>query len=76
MKNVKLLTAAALLFAAAGAYAGSDDGNVEQNVRSNQVAANQQQKAPASAQQAPAPVASGSQAEVRGSDSSIVSPNP
>jgi outer membrane protein W len=69
MKNVKLL-AAALMFAAAGAYAGTDDGNVAQNVRSNQVAASQQQK------QAPAPVASGSQAEVRSTDSSIVSPNP
>jgi hypothetical protein len=69
MKNVKLLTAAALMFAAAGAYAGSDDGNVEQNVRSNQVAANQKA-------QAPAPVASGTQAQVRTTDSGIVSPNP
>lgn len=70
MKNVKLLTAAALMFAAVGAYAGTDDGNVPQNVRSNQVAANLQQKA------APAPVASGSQADVHTTDSSIVSPNP
>jgi len=70
MKNVKLLSAALLMFAAAGAYAGTDDGNVPQNVRSNQVAANQQQKT------APAPVASGSQAQVRTTDSSIVSPNP
>jgi len=70
MKNAKLLTAAALLLAAAGAYAGSDDGNVEQNVRSKQVAANQQQKP------APAPVAAGSQAQVRTTDSGIASPNP
>ena len=69
MKNVKLLTAAALMLTAFGAYAGSDDGNVEQNVRSNQVAANQKVSAPA-------PVASGSQAEVRSIDSGIVSPNP
>ncbi|HEX4328965.1 MAG TPA: hypothetical protein VH105_19385 [Burkholderiales bacterium] len=69
MKNVKLLTAAALMFTALGAYAGTDDGNVEQNVRSNQVAANQKASAPA-------PVASGSQAEVRTTDSGIISPNP
>jgi len=69
MQNIKAITAAVLLLTAAGAYAGTDDGNVEQNVRSNQVAANQKVSAPA-------PVASGSQAEVRGTDSGIVSPNP
>ncbi|MDB5804375.1 MAG: hypothetical protein JWN73_1697 [Betaproteobacteria bacterium] len=74
MKNVKLLTAAALMFAAAGAYAGTDDGNVPQNTRSNQVAANQQPNQ--QTRQAPAPVASGTQAQVRSTDSSIVSPNP
>jgi len=70
MTNIKLLTAAALMFAAAGAYAGTDDGNVQGNLIGNtgpQVTASQQ---------APAPTASAAEIEVRTQDSSVVSPNP
>ena len=63
MKNIKTITAAVLLLTAAGAYAGTDDGNVEQNSqRVNQ--------------SAPAPVAAGASIEARVIDSGIVSPNP
>jgi hypothetical protein len=65
MKNVKLLTAAALLFAAAGAYAGTDDGNVQTTSVQQQIS-----------QQAPAPVAAGSAADTQIIDSGIVSPTP
>ncbi|MDB5804374.1 MAG: hypothetical protein JWN73_1696 [Betaproteobacteria bacterium] len=66
MTNFKLLTAAALVFAAAGAYAGTDDGNVQGNVAPQVVVS----------QQAPAPSASAAETEVRTQDSSVVSPNP
>jgi hypothetical protein len=70
MKNVKLLTAAALMFAAAGAYAGTDDGNVKGNV-SRQVPRNELVQ-----KQAPAPVAAASKTDVQPIDSGIVSPTP
>lgn len=41
MKFINLLTAATLALVAFGSHAGTDDGNVEQNVRSNQVPANE-----------------------------------
>jgi hypothetical protein len=66
MTKIKLLTAAALVFAAAGAYAGTDDGNVQGNV-APQVSASQF---------APAPTASAAETEVRSQDSGVASPNP
>jgi hypothetical protein len=66
MKNIKLITAAALMFAAAGAFAGTDDGNVQGNV----------QQEPRTTLQAPAPSASAAETEYRTVDSGIVSPNP
>ncbi|HEY4371955.1 MAG TPA: hypothetical protein VGN52_08525 [Burkholderiales bacterium] len=68
MKNVKLLTAAALLFAAAGAYAGTDDGNVQDPLA--------QQAAATVVAPAPAPAPSAALVDVRPLDSSEVSPNP
>ncbi|HEX4328966.1 MAG TPA: hypothetical protein VH105_19390 [Burkholderiales bacterium] len=65
MQNIKAITAALLLLTAAGAYAGTDDGNVQGNV-SIQTAR----------QQAPAPSPSAAETEVRTLDSGIVSPNP
>jgi hypothetical protein len=62
MKNIKAITAAVLLLTAAGAYAGTDDGNVQQN--------NQQTS------QAPAPAAAGASFDTRVIDSGVVSPNP
>lgn len=67
MKNAKLLAAAALLLTAAGAYAGTDDGNVQGNVPTPTTV------------QAPAPAAaavSAAEREYRTVDSSVVSPNP
>ncbi|MDB5804373.1 MAG: hypothetical protein JWN73_1695 [Betaproteobacteria bacterium] len=63
MKNIKAITAAVLLLTAAGAYAGTDDGNVQQT--------NQQ-----TTSQAPAPAAAGASFGTRVIDSGIVSPNP
>jgi len=64
MKNIKAITAAVLLLTAAGAYAGTDDGNVQQtNPQASQV-------------QAPAPAAAGASFDTRVIDSGIVSPNP
>lgn len=68
-KTIKLLSAAALLFTAAGAYAGSDDGTSDDAWL---------QQHPVS-RQAPAPVsasAPGSHAQSTETDSSVVSPTP
>lgn len=66
MKNVKLLSAAALLFAAAGAYAGTDDGNVQDTLA----------KQATTTVAAPAPAPSAVINDVPKLDSSEVSPNP
>jgi len=66
MTHFKLLTAAALVFAAAGAYAGTDDGNVQGNTGPQATVS----------QPAPAPAPSAAETEVRSQDSGVVSPNP
>ncbi|HEY4373766.1 MAG TPA: hypothetical protein VGN52_17700 [Burkholderiales bacterium] len=68
MKMLKLLSAAVLALAAAGAYAGSDDGNVngEGNPGIQQ----------SGSQQTPPPAPSASNDHAPAYDSSIVSPLP
>ncbi|HEY4373765.1 MAG TPA: hypothetical protein VGN52_17695 [Burkholderiales bacterium] len=65
-KSIKLVTAATLLFAAAGAYAGSDDGTSDDAwLQHRQIS-----------QAAPAPTASASSDTQTAPDSSEVSPLP
>lgn len=65
-KSIKLVSAAALLFAAAGAYAGSDDGTSDEAwLQQSQIS-----------QSAPAPTASASSGAQQTPDSSVVSPLP
>lgn len=65
MKNIKVLAAATLLLTAAGAYAGTDDGNVRDEAVNAQTVT----------VQAPAPAAAAA-ADKQIIDSGIVSPNP